>query len=164
MAQFRTIESKIIPIEAIPKLRIQLGSRKVITTNGCFDLIHEGHLSYLQKARELGDVLIVGVNSDSSVKQLGKGVERPIFPELTRAKQVAALEFVDYVTLFEESTPVEFIRKAHPDIHVKGGDYSGKRLPEEDVLEEIKAELKLIPMVDGVSTTNIFQKIRQLDS
>ncbi len=135
----------------------QLGKR-IVTTNGCFDVLHVGHLRYLQAAKEQGDVLVILLNSDTSVQQL-KGENRPIVPEEERAEILAALTCVDYVTLFEAKTPVSLLKQIRPDVHVKGGEYDPKTLPEAPVLEAMGAKLTFIPMVAGRSTTSIIERI-----
>ena len=128
--------------------------KKIVFTNGCFDILHIGHVKYLQKAKELGDVLIVGVNSNESVKRL-KGKNRPVNDQYDRAYLLAALEVVDYVVIFEEDTPYNLIKKIYPDILVKGADYEGKEVVGSDIAKEVR----LIDFVDGKSTTNIIKKI-----
>lgn len=129
-------------------------NKKIVFTNGCFDIIHRGHVEYLQKARELGDLLILGLNSDDSVKRL-KGNDRPINNEIDRAIVLAALECINYISIFNEDTPLELIKIVNPDILVKGGDYK----IEDVVGREYSKETVLIDFVDGYSTTNIIKKI-----
>lgn len=159
----RAAESKILPFEKVAALCRELRDEglRLVTTNGCFDLLHLGHLEYLAEARRRGDKLLVGVNSDASVRKL-KGPSRPLFEETVRARQLAALECVDYVTIFPHDTPVELIREARPAVHVKGGDYEGKNLPEKRILDEIGAELLLLPFVPGYSTTSLLQRLTEL--
>ncbi|WP_297204477.1 D-glycero-beta-D-manno-heptose 1-phosphate adenylyltransferase [uncultured Brachyspira sp.] len=126
----------------------------IVFTNGCFDILHRGHVEYLQKARELGDLLILGLNSDSSVKRL-KGNGRPINNEIDRAIVLSALECITYISIFDEDTPLELIKIVKPDILVKGGDYK----IEDVVGREYSKETVLIDFVDGYSTTNIIKKI-----
>jgi D-beta-D-heptose 7-phosphate kinase/D-beta-D-heptose 1-phosphate adenosyltransferase len=128
--------------------------KKVVFTNGCFDILHIGHVKYLEIAKSFGDVLILGLNADSSVKRL-KGESRPINSEYDRAYILAALECVDYVVVFEEDTPYELIKAVKPNILVKGGDYEGKEVVGSDIADE----LRLVEFVDGKSTTNIIKKI-----
>jgi len=155
-------ESKFISFDELPTLatRLRKEGKKIITTNGCFDLLHLGHLYYLEQAKKLGDVLICGVNSDVSVKELKKGPDRPIQGEKTRALQLAAVESVSFVTIFSESTPINFIKSVQPSIHVKGGDYLGKELPEKEVVEAFGGSLKLIQVVKGHSTTALIERIK----
>ncbi|BCD60749.1 MULTISPECIES: D-glycero-beta-D-manno-heptose-7-phosphate kinase [unclassified Nitratiruptor] len=141
-------------IESISKDLHKRGKR-IVFTNGCFDILHLGHVQYLQKAKELGDVLIVGVNSDASVKRL-KGDDRPINPEFDRAYLLASLEAVDYVVIFEEDTPYELIKRIEPDILVKGGDYRGKEVVGSDIAKEVR----LIDFVEGKSTTAIVERMK----
>ena len=130
--------------------------RKIVFTNGCFDILHLGHVKYLQKAASFGDVLIVGLNSDDSVRRL-KGSDRPVNPEYDRAYLLAALEAVDYVTIFDEDTPYELIRIVEPDILVKGGDYAGKEVVGSDIAKEVR----LVDFVEGRSTTATIEKMRK---
>ena len=133
-------------------------NKVVVTTNGCFDVLHLGHLRYLQAARQLGDCLVVGINSDSSVRRL-KGDNRPLVPELERAEMLAGLECVDYVVIFHESTPIELLSILKPDIHVKGGDYNLEQLIEKDVVEENGGKVVVGLNVPGKSTTNLIEVI-----
>ena len=129
-------------------------NKKVVFTNGCFDILHVGHVKYLEEAKSYGDVLILGLNADSSVRKL-KGDSRPINTQDDRAYILASLESVDYVVIFEEETPYELIKLVNPDILVKGGDYEGKEV----VGQDIAKELKLVQFVDGKSTTNTIKRI-----
>jgi D-beta-D-heptose 7-phosphate kinase/D-beta-D-heptose 1-phosphate adenosyltransferase len=146
--------------DEMARLLVELKKRnkKIVFTNGCFDILHAGHVRYLETAKSFGDVLIVGLNSDASVKRL-KGETRPINPEEDRAYLLAALEAVDYVVLFTEDTPLDLIKLIKPNILVKGGDYEGKHV----VGQEIADELKLVQFVDGKSTTRTIEKIKTLD-
>lgn len=130
----------------------------VVTTNGCFDVLHLGHLRYLQAARQLGDLLVVAVNSDSSVREL-KGENRPLVPEDERAEMLAGLECVDYVVIFPESTPIELLAELKPNIHVKGGDYKLEQLIEREVVEENGGKVIVGLNVPGKSTTNLIEVI-----
>lgn len=130
-----------------------------MSTNGCFDLLHLGHIRYLGEARNLGDILIVGVNADSSVRKL-KGDTRPIHSENTRMEQLAALECVDYVTLFSEQTPEAFLQELKPNIHVKGGDYKESDLPEAKVVRAAGGEIRIVGLVGGYSTTGLIEKLQ----
>ena len=129
-------------------------NKKIVFTNGCFDILHRGHVEYLQKARELGDLLVLGLNSDNSVKRL-KGNDRPINNEMDRSIVLSALECINYISIFDEDTPLELIKIVKPDILVKGGDYK----IEDVVGREFAKETVLINFVDGYSTTNIIKKI-----
>jgi glycerol-3-phosphate cytidylyltransferase len=140
-------------------VRAQKEQKKIIvTTNGCFDILHVGHVRYLAEARKLGDLLIVGVNTDASVKRL-KGPTRPLNNEADRAEILAALECVDYVTLFTEDTPVEFLAEVQPNFHAKGGDYNPADLAETPVVESFGGQMKIINLVPGKSTTGLIAKI-----
>ena len=132
--------------------------KAVVTTNGCFDVLHLGHLRYLQAARELGELLVVAVNSDSSVRQL-KGENRPLVPESERAEMLAGLECVDYVVIFPELTPVALLAELKPNIHVKGGDYKLEQLVEREVVEAHGGKVIVGMNVPGKSTTNLIQVI-----
>lgn len=129
-------------------------------TNGCFDLMHIGHTRYLRAARELGDVLVVGVNSDASVRSLDKAPDRPIVPESQRAEVLAALGCVDYVIIFNESDPLRLITSVQPDVLVKGGDWAIDRIVGRDIVEARGGVVKTIPLVPGLSTTGLLQRIR----
>jgi rfaE bifunctional protein nucleotidyltransferase chain/domain len=138
------------------KLRVQ--GKRVVFTNGCFDIIHRGHVDYLTKARALGDLLVVGLNSDASVKRL-KGPTRPVVQEDDRAFVLAGLRAVDYVCVFEEDTPYELIRAVVPDILVKGGDWAIENVVGRDIVEAAGGKVQTISFVDGRSTTNIIKRI-----
>lgn len=132
--------------------------KKIVFTNGCFDILHLGHIRYLRGAKKLGDVLIVGLNSDESVQAL-KGEKRPIMPQEDRAEILASLSFVDYVVLFHELTPVETISALKPQIHVKGGDYKIEELPEAKTVKSYGGEVVILPEVKGKSTKELIAKI-----
>ena len=132
--------------------------KTVISTNGCFDLLHAGHLSYLQEAAELGDILVVGINSDNSVRRL-KGESRPLQNEIDRATLMAALKPVDYTIIFEEDDPCNLLEALKPDIHVKGGDYLPEDLPEKEVVEKNGGKIEILSFKTGHSTTTIVDKI-----
>ena len=138
--------------------QLQENGKKVVFTNGVFDILHVGHLTYLEEARELGDVLIVGVNSDRSVKT-NKGDKRPINPEKNRAEMLLGLKFVDFTVIFDEKTPENLLDLLKPDIHVKGGDYKKEDLPETEIVEKNGGEVKILSFVDNISTTEIIKKI-----
>jgi D-glycero-beta-D-manno-heptose 1-phosphate adenylyltransferase len=133
----------------------------VVFTNGCFDILHLGHVDYLEKAKNLGDKLILGLNTDKSIQRL-KGTERPITDEYSRARVIAALEFVDAVILFDEETPYELISFLKPDILVKGEDYDIKNIIGADVVLENGGTVKTVSLVKGYSTSNIISKIKNL--
>jgi len=153
-----SIESHIKTFQEIQKTveRLKKQNKKIVFTNGCFDILHRGHVSYLDVAKSYGDVLILGLNSDESVREL-KGENRPINNEDDRAYVLAALESVDYVVKFSDNTPLSLIQIVKPDILVKGGDYEGKKV----VGSEIAKEVRLVQFVDGKSTTNTIQKIQE---
>jgi rfaE bifunctional protein nucleotidyltransferase chain/domain len=134
---------------------------KVVFTNGCFDIIHAGHVTYLSKARELGDCLVAGLNSDVSVKKLDKGPDRPVNNERARAAVLSALACVDHVVLFEEDTPLNLIRRIRPDVLVKGGDWAVDNIVGADVVKSSGGRVFTIPFEDGFSTTAIIERIRQ---
>jgi rfaE bifunctional protein nucleotidyltransferase chain/domain len=134
---------------------------QIVFTNGCFDILHVGHIRYLKEARALGDLLVVGVNSDRSVRTL-KGPTRPVVPEDERAELLAALEAVDYVSIFDEERPDALIKVVRPHIHVKGGDYRGDDLPEADVVRRHGGRIVILPLVEGRSTTAIVSRIATL--
>lgn len=153
------MESKVLNLE---RLRELLGSKrrdkKVVFTNGCFDLLHVGHVRYLQKAKNMGDILVVGINSDDSARRL-KGEGRPIMPDSERAELVAALDCVDYVTIFTEDTPSRLIMLLRPEIHVKGGDYTLEDLPELEFVESYGGKVVIVEEEKGYSSSEIVKKI-----
>ena len=147
--------------QLVPLLRAaQAQSKRIVFTNGCFDLMHVGHTRYLQAARDLGDLLVVAVNSDESVRSLNKAPDRPIVPEAQRAEVVSALSSVDYVVLFKEPDPHSVIAALQPDILVKGGDWAVERIVGRDIVEARGGVVRTIPLVPGVSTTTLIQRIR----
>lgn len=150
------MKKKILYIEELKEVlnSERIKNKKIVFTNGCFDIIHRGHVEYLQKAKELGDLLILGLNSDLSVKRL-KGENRPINKEKDRAIVLAALECIDYITIFEEDTPLELIKIVKPDILAKGGDYKIENIAG----REYAKETILIDFLDGYSTSNIIKII-----
>ena len=136
--------------------------KKIVFTNGCFDILHVGHLRYLEEAKMFGDILVIGLNSDASVKRL-KGDKRPIVPEEERAEMLLGLKCVDYVVIFEENTPVEILGEVKPDVHVKGGDYTKERLPEAEIVERNGGRVEIVSLIKGKSTTNIVKKIKETE-
>jgi rfaE bifunctional protein nucleotidyltransferase chain/domain len=134
--------------------------RKVVFTNGCFDLLHQGHARYLAAARKLGDALVIGVNSDASVRRI-KGEKRPILPEDERAELLASLECVDLVVLFEEDDPGELIKVLKPSILVKGADWPKEKVIGRETVEALGGEVLNIPLVEGRSTTSVIQTIKE---
>lgn len=135
-------------------------NKTIVTTNGCFDLIHTGHVSYLREAASFGDILIVGINSDASVSKL-KGPTRPVQKEKDRALIIGSLKMVDYTFIFSEPDPIEFLKIIKPDIHVKGGDYTPEKLPERAVVEENGGKIAIVSFVNGYSTSSIVKKIHE---
>lgn len=140
--------------------RLKFEGKKIVTTNGCFDILHKGHVFYLRESKKYGDVLIVGLNSDSSVKRL-KGEDRPINDERSRAIVLDELKSVDYVFIFEEDTPIEFLKIVKPHYHTKGADYEGKNISELDVLKKYGGKMVYIKYLENYSTTNIINKIKK---
>jgi len=134
--------------------------KRIVFTNGCFDLLHLGHIDYLSKAKDYGDILIVGVNTNRSVKMLDKGSNRPITDENARATIVAALHFVDAVVLFDEETPYELIKTVQPDVLVKGSDYRPEDIVGYDIVKEKGGEVMTIDFLPGYSTSGIEKKIK----
>jgi D-beta-D-heptose 7-phosphate kinase/D-beta-D-heptose 1-phosphate adenosyltransferase len=133
--------------------------KRVVFTNGCFDLLHVGHVRYLAAARDAGDLLIVGINSDASVRRL-KGPARPLVDETARAEVIAALAAVDWVTVFDEDTPAELVRRVQPDVIAKGGDWTPETVVGRDVVEARGGRVLIIPVVEGFSTTELAARIR----
>lgn len=160
-----SFRDKILSADALKNWRSQLrnSGQKLVVTNGCFDLLHLGHVTYLDNARRLGDALLVGVNGDEGVRQL-KGEGRPINHETDRAAVLAALEMVDAVCIFPEKTATRFLGVAEPDIYVKGGDYTLETLnPEErGMVERAGGKIVILPIVPGKSTSALVQKISRL--
>lgn len=156
--------SKILSWEQAREVvrQLQTQERKVVFTNGCFDLLHVGHVRYLQAARALGDFLVVGLNADASVRRLGKGVDRPLVPEKERAEILAALACVDAVVLFSQDTPLELILHLRPDVLVKGGDYTLETVVGAREVQAWGGEVRIIPLVPGYSTTSLVARIRSL--
>jgi rfaE bifunctional protein nucleotidyltransferase chain/domain len=153
---------KIIDLKELSERgkKLRAAGKKLVATNGCFDLLHVGHVRYLQAARALGDLLVVGLNGDRSVHEL-KGNGRPITAESDRAEVLAALQCVDLVTIFPEMRATQFIAAIKPAIYLKGGDYSSETLDEEEraVLKEIGAEIRIIPFEAGYSTSRLLEQI-----
>jgi rfaE bifunctional protein nucleotidyltransferase chain/domain len=156
------MNSKIVDLKELSDRCEKLRSvgKKIVATNGCFDLLHVGHVRYLRAARELGDLLIVGLNGDGSVHEL-KGAGRPLISENDRAEILAALEFVDLVAVFPEIRATEFLAAVRPSVYVKGGDYSSETLDKEErgILEGVGAAVRLIPFEKGYSTSGLIEKI-----
>ena len=135
--------------------------KKIAFTNGCFDILHVGHVRYLREAKKVGDILVLALNSDSSVRTL-KGAERPLVSEEERAEVLAALEFIDFVTIFTELTPLELINYLKPDILIKGGDWPEDKVVGRDEVKKWGGRVAIIPEVEGKSTTNIVEKIKKV--
>ena len=148
----------LIDRKNIPNLRGELAGKKIVFTNGCFDIIHVGHVRYLTTAKSFGDVLIVGLNTDESVRKL-KGNSRPINNQNDRAEVLLGLKAVDYVILFGEQTAENLIAELQPDIYVKGGDYTLDTLPEAKIVQSYGGRVEIVNLVAGKSTTNIIKKI-----
>lgn len=163
MGSYEQIEKKIVSWnslrDALRERRESTPGCRVVFTNGCFDLVHRGHLDYLSRSRDLGDLLVVGINSDASVRRL-KGCERPIMDQDSRALLLAAFQFVDYVTLFVEDTPYELINLVQPDVLVKGGDYNPDTIVGADIVRSKGGKVEVLHFVDGFSTTQIINKLK----
>ena len=153
---------KIIPFEKVDLVAKDLKAQKetIVFTNGCFDILHAGHIDYLRKARALGTCLWLGLNSDHSIKTI-KGPTRPVQSESARAYVLAGLEMVDYITIFNESTPIELISTLKPAIHVKGGDYKKEDLPEYGIVTGYGGRVEIQPFVPGFSTSSIIAKLER---
>lgn len=153
---------KIKSFREIEKISRELKreGKKIVFTNGCFDILHKGHIRLLKKAKSLGDILIVGLNTDTSVKRL-KGKGRPFLRQSERAEILSALEMVDYVVLFPQDTPQKLIKIIKPDVLVKGGDYKKEEVVGRDVLKEYGGRIYIFPVVKGKSTTAIAERIRR---
>ena len=154
-------------LQDIPKLQshlagLRLKGKRIVFTNGCFDLLHPGHISYLAEARSLGDFLIIGLNSDASVARL-KGPSRPLLNQDARGLALASMIFVDAVCVFEEDTPLELIQALGPDILVKGGDYQIDQIVGAKEVQSWGGEVQILPFVEGYSTSNIVEKIKGQD-
>lgn len=154
-------DEKIFHLDTVADLIAAIGSKKIVTTNGCFDVFHYGHLMSLYKASQLASFFIVGLNSDASVRRL-KGSDRPICNQVQRSRIVAALPFVHAVVIFDEDTPVEFLRQVRPHFHCKGEDYRviADQIPESALLKEWGGELEFIPLEQDLSTTKIVEKFK----
>ena len=155
------LKAKIFNIKDLSKIinEWRLNGDKIVFTNGCFDLIHLGHLEILARSADLGDKLIVGINSDLSIKKI-KGNSRPIIEEDSRAKQLAAIEFIDAVILFNEDTPYDLINVLKPDVLTKGGDYKKNDIVGNQLINKEHGKVVIIPLTQGYSTTSILEKIK----
>jgi rfaE bifunctional protein nucleotidyltransferase chain/domain len=157
--------NKLVTLEKLTQLFDQARSKRkqIAWTNGCFDIIHAGHVDYLERSKAYGDSLVVGLNSDASVKKL-KGDFRPIFSELDRARVLCSIVYVDYVVIFSDKSPIKMIQMLKPDYYIKGGDYTIDTIDQDErkVVEGYGGEIVLLPMVEGVSSSIIVEKIRKL--
>jgi rfaE bifunctional protein nucleotidyltransferase chain/domain len=162
MNKLDVIQSKIIDINNIePFLTYwKLKNRKLVFTNGCFDIIHRGHVEYLAQAADCGNELIVGINTDNSVRKL-KGETRPVQDEIARAMMMASLQFVSAVILFDEDTPYKLIKKIQPDVLIKGSDYDITDIIGYDIVKAKGGEVKTIDFIEGYSTTSIIEKLKK---
>lgn len=162
MSYHKKLSEKFHTKESLKTLLNQWNSenKEVVFTNGCFDILHRGHVEYLCHARDLGDKLILGLNTDASVKRLGKSPERPINSESTRAIILAALECVDAIILFNEDTPLELIDFVQPDVLVKGSDYKAEDIVGYDIVKAKGGKVITIQLVDGFSTTTLIEKMK----
>jgi D-beta-D-heptose 7-phosphate kinase/D-beta-D-heptose 1-phosphate adenosyltransferase len=160
---FTAYRSKVKTIRQLKPILARLRRRgeRVVFTNGCFDLLHIGHLRYLQRSRRCGDRLVVGINSDRSVKKI-KGPPRPLLPQAERAELLAALSCVDYVTIFDESDPLAVITALRPDVLIKGSDWGKNEIIGRDVVERRGGQVRRVPLIKGVSTTKLIEKILKL--
>jgi len=156
------MKSKLKTWEEITSIIKELKSqnKKIVFTNGCFDILHSGHVQYLEEAKELGDILILGLNSDSSVKRL-KGNDRPINNEIERATVLSALCTISHIVIFKEDTPYKLINHIKPDILVKGGDWKPEDIVGSDIVSSYNGEVKSLSFVDGKSTTDIINKLEE---
>jgi rfaE bifunctional protein nucleotidyltransferase chain/domain len=161
MKHMDILNSKILSgIQVSRMLAIaKLKEKKIVFTNGCFDILHGGHIDYLTKASDLGDILIIGLNSDASVKRI-KGSDRPIQDQESRAKALASLFYVTYVVIFEEDTPLNLIAEVKPDVLVKGGDYKIENIVGHDIVKKNGGKTLTIPFLEGFSTTAIINKLK----
>jgi D-beta-D-heptose 7-phosphate kinase/D-beta-D-heptose 1-phosphate adenosyltransferase len=157
------LKEKIRNLSSLKKIisRIKKSGKKVVFTNGCFDLLHYGHVKYLEDAKRIGDVLVVAVNSDSSVRRI-KGKNRPIVNEKDRLRLIAALESVDYAVLFKEKTPIKVIKLLKPDILVKGADWDKNNIVGADYVRGTGGRVSTVKLIKGRSTTNLIKKIAKL--
>ena len=158
-----SVSSKVIKVENLTPLldKARKSGRKVVFTNGCFDILHVGHVRYMAAAKSEGDLLVVGLNSDSSVRLI-KGSKRPIYPQQHRAEVLASLIFIDYVVLFDAPDPMKLIQKLKPDILVKGEDWAEVDIIGADFVKSYGGRVARIPLVSDVSTSNLIQKILEL--
>jgi rfaE bifunctional protein nucleotidyltransferase chain/domain len=162
MTYYKKLSEKLVTKDKLKNLLEEWNAQKqkIVFTNGCFDILHRGHVEYLTHARDLGDKLILGLNTDASVKRLGKSPERPINSEETRATILAGLECVDAVILFDEDTPYELIKFVQPDVLVKGNDYKAEDIVGYDIVTAKGGKVITIQLVDGFSTTKLIEKMK----
>ena len=162
MSHLKTLNSKVYNLDALTNQVEQwkMAGKKVVFTNGCFDIIHRGHIEVLARTADLGDKLIIGLNSDQSIQKL-KGKDRPVIDEQSRAILLAALSFVDAIVLFSEDTPLKLISALLPDVLAKGGDYEIETIVGHEIVQKNGGKVKLVPFVDGFSSTNIIDKIKK---
>ena len=161
MSQFNTLKNKIFSVENL-KLQVdkwKVSGERVVFTNGCFDIIHQGHIEVLARTADLGTKLIIGLNSDSSIQKL-KGENRPIIQQQSRAILLASFSFVDAVILFSEDTPINLISTLLPDVLAKGGDYEIETIVGHEIIQKNGGKVVLVPFIDGFSSTTIIEKIR----
>jgi len=152
------MNSKIVNIKQLKRILKKRKNKIVAFTNGCFDLLHYGHIKYLKSAKKMSDILIVGINTDASIKRI-KGKNRPITPLAQRMQIISALEVVDYVISFSEDTPYNLIKEIKPDLLIKGGDWDTKEIVGKDIVESYGGKVITIPYIKGISTTGIIKKI-----
>lgn len=162
MEKIDQIQSRILDLPTLNRMLAiwRFRGEKIVFTNGCFDILHPGHIEYLSKAADLGDVLIVGLNSDESVRRL-KGENRPVNSETARALVLASLRFVTAVVLFGEGTPYELIRTVQPDVLVKGGDYTAEEIVGNDIVTASGGQVVILGFLPGYSTSHLIRKIRE---
>ncbi len=159
------MEGKICSREVLKKelARLCREGKKIVFTNGCFDILHVGHTRYLKEAKKTGDILVLALNSDASVRAI-KGEKRPIIPENERAEMLASLEVIDFITIFSEATPLKLIEYLKPDVLVKGGDWAEENVVGRESVASWGGQVVIIPEIKGASTTNIVEKIRKIYS
>lgn len=150
-------------LDSIDRIQRERQGRTLVFTNGVFDLLHAGHVTYLEQARGLGDLLVVALNTDDSVRRLGKGPERPLNPLADRARIIGALRCVDFVVSFDEDNPTQILDHIQPDIHVKGGDYDPETMPETPTVRSYGGRVIILPLLAGRSTTRLVQAMRHDD-
>ena len=162
MYQPRGLKTKLKSLGTIKnEIRaLQQQGKKIVFTNGCFDILHAGHVDIFQQARNLGDALVVAVNSDISIKKI-KGEKRPVVPQAQRMQVLAALEAIDYVVIFDEENPLKIIKELQPDILVKGGDWPIETIVGREIVEKKGGKVISVPLMEGISTTNIIEEVKK---